>query len=140
MVKDRVHFIKDINRDKNVQSDFVVLLLNLSAIPDEIVQMFHGGVNSDDFQEEFLESVKRYRKKFERRFGIKWEYQNYNNVKRFLAFKRKRQGHQLNPSYQIGKNYPKLVNLDESYYVSDRSRSKSRGSRTKDGTTDAFTS
>jgi len=90
MIKDRVEFIKDSNKDKNIQSDFVVLLLNLSAIPDEIVQMFHGGVNSDDFQEEFLEAVKRYRKKFERRFGIKWEYQNHNNVKRYLAFKRKR--------------------------------------------------
>lgn len=38
MVKDRTEFIKDMNPDKNVQSDFAVLLLNLSAIPDEIVQ------------------------------------------------------------------------------------------------------
>lgn len=38
MVKDRTEFIKDVNPDKNVQSDFAVLLLNLSAIPDEIVQ------------------------------------------------------------------------------------------------------
>lgn len=82
-----------------VQSDFCVLLLNLSAIPDEIVHQFTQGLNNNSFQEEFLEAVIRYRKKFERRFGVKWEYQNHNNVKRYLSFKRKRQGYQLNPSY-----------------------------------------
>lgn len=75
MVKDRVEFIKDINMDKNVQSDFVVLLLNLSAIPDEIVHQFHGtGINTNSFADEFLAAVMRYRKKYEKRFGIKWEY------------------------------------------------------------------
>lgn len=131
-VKDRVEFIKDLNEDKNIQSDFVVLLLNLSAIPDEIVQQFHSGINGPDFQQEFLEAVKRYRKKFERRFGMKWEYQNKTNVKRYLAFKRKRQGQMLNPSYQVGKQYPKLVNLDQSYYISE-------GNKSRDGSTDAFT-
>lgn len=132
MIKDRAEFIKDINAEPTIQSDFVVLLLNLSAIPDEIVQQFHGGINGPDFQNEFLEAVKRYRKKFERRFGMKWEYQNKNNVKRYLAFKRKRQGQQLNPSYQVGKSYPKLVNLDQSHYVSE-------GNRSRDGSTDAYT-
>ena len=131
MVKDRTIFIKDMNPDANVQSDFSVLLLNLSAIPDEIVQQFSNGISGPDFQEEFLEAVKRYRKKFERRFGMKWEYQNKNNVKRYLAFKRKRQGQMLNPSYQVGKSYPKLVNLDHSYYVSE-------GNKSRDGSTDAF--
>lgn len=37
MMKDRSAYIKDINNDKNVQSDFVVLLLNLSFIPDEVI-------------------------------------------------------------------------------------------------------
>lgn len=131
MIKDRTEFIKDLNPDKNVQSDFSVLLLNLSAIPDEIVQQFHNGISGSDFQEEFLEAVKRYRKKFERRFGSKWEYQNKNNVKRYLSFKRKRQGQMLNPSYQLGKPYPKLVNLDASYYVSE-------GNKSRDGSSDAF--
>ena len=63
---------------------------------------------------------------------MKWEYQNKTNVKRYLAFKRKRQGQQLNPSYQVGKQYPKLVNLDQSYYVSE-------GNKSRDGSTDAFT-
>lgn len=37
MDKDRTAYIKDINKDKNVQSDLVVLLLQLSTIPDEII-------------------------------------------------------------------------------------------------------
>ena len=132
MIHDRTEFIKDLNEDKNIQSDFCVLLLNLSAIPDEIVQQFHSGINGADFQEDFLASVKRYRKKFERRFGNKWEFQNRNNIKRYIAFKQKRQGVHLNPSYQVGKNYPKLVNLDHSFYVSENNKSR-------DNSTDAFT-
>lgn len=49
MVPDRTAYIKDLNEDKNVQSDFCVLLLNLSAIPDEIVQQFHSGINGSEF-------------------------------------------------------------------------------------------
>lgn len=79
-----------------------------------------------------MDAVKRYRKKFERRFGSKWEFQNKNNIKRYIAFKRKRQGVHLNPSYQIGKSYPKLVNLEASYYVSE-------GNKSRDASTDAFT-
>ena len=52
----------------------MVLLLNLSAIPDEIVREFAGGLNNSSFQEEFLAAVKRYRNQFERRFGMKWEF------------------------------------------------------------------
>lgn len=50
IMKDRVAFIKDMNRDKNVQSDFCVLLLNLSVIPDEIIYQFRNGVNNRNFQ------------------------------------------------------------------------------------------
>lgn len=49
MIKDREDYIKDMNKDKTVQSDFVVLLLNLSVIPDEVVQQFKGGINGPDF-------------------------------------------------------------------------------------------
>ena len=39
----------------------------------------------------------------------------------------------LNPNYQTGKNnYPKLVNLDQSYYISE-------GNKSRDGSTDAYT-
>jgi len=37
MVKDRESYIKDIHDDKSVQSDLIVLLLELSAIPDEVI-------------------------------------------------------------------------------------------------------
>ena len=49
MVKDRTAYIKDMNKDKNVQSDFVVLLLNLSVVPDEVIQQFKNGINGPDF-------------------------------------------------------------------------------------------
>lgn len=58
VIKDRTAFIKDINKDKNVQSDVCVLLLNLSAIPDEILQNFHHGIENYHFQDEFLQSVR----------------------------------------------------------------------------------
>jgi len=37
MIKDRQNYIKDIHDDRGVQSDLVVLLLELSAIPDEVI-------------------------------------------------------------------------------------------------------
>jgi len=37
VVKDRSNYIKDIHDDKSSQSDMVVLLLELSAIPDEVI-------------------------------------------------------------------------------------------------------
>lgn len=75
--------------------------------------------------------MNKYRKKFERRYGVKWEYQNQKSVQRYYAFKRKRQGQQLNPDYKVGKNLPKLISIDQSHYLSDDN--ESRG-----GSTDAF--
>ena len=57
MLKDRTAYIKDINKDKNVQSDMCVLLLNLSAIPDEVLFQFGKGIENFHFQEEFLQGV-----------------------------------------------------------------------------------
>ena len=77
--------------------------------------------------------MRQYRKKYERRYGVKWEYQNSKNVQRYYAFKRKRQGVQINPMYTgIGKGAPRLLNLEQSFYVSESNRSR-------DGSTDAFT-
>lgn len=53
-IKDRAAFIKDNNKDKVVQSDICVLLSNLSAIPDEIIQSFGLDVNNYQFQPDFL--------------------------------------------------------------------------------------
>lgn len=49
MIKDRAAYVKDINKDKNVQSEVCVLLLNLATIPDEIVHNFNTGLNSENF-------------------------------------------------------------------------------------------
>lgn len=49
MIKDRTAFIKDINKDRNVQSDFCVLLLNLATVPDEIIHQFNTGLNNYNF-------------------------------------------------------------------------------------------
>ena len=107
----------------------------MSSIPDEIVQQFHEGINGSNFQTDFLEAVKRYRQKFERRFGSKWEFQNRINIQRYIAFKRKRQGVHLNPSYQTGRenrDKKKLIDIDQSFYVSEVNKSR-------EGSTDAFT-
>lgn len=48
-IKDRAAFIKDNNKDKQVQSDICVLLCNLSAIPDEILQIFGRDLNNFHF-------------------------------------------------------------------------------------------
>mmetsp|Transcript_10355 Transcript_10355/g.17382 ORF Transcript_10355/g.17382 Transcript_10355/m.17382 type:complete len:107 (-) Transcript_10355:241-561(-) len=53
------------------QSDLVIVLLNLAAIPDEVVQQFQF---KDGFQPEFLAMMKAYKEKFERKYQIKWEY------------------------------------------------------------------
>lgn len=74
MIADRTRYIRDINRDKNVQSDICVLLINLCSIPDEILHIFGKGINNSTFQEDFMESVRLFRKRFERRYGVKWEF------------------------------------------------------------------
>lgn len=49
MIKDRTRYIRDINKDKNIQSDLCVLLLNLCDIPDEILHIFGKGINNINF-------------------------------------------------------------------------------------------
>lgn len=118
MIKDRTDYIKDVNKDKNVQSDFVMILLNLSAIPDEVFQQLNTGVNNPAFQEEFLAAFERYRKKFERRFGVKWEYQNQQNVRRYIAYKRKKQGH-VEVGAKDGKDFPRTNSGGDETLFSD---------------------
>lgn len=43
----------------------------------------------------------------------------------------------LNPSYQMGTGLPKLLNLDQSYYISEDGKPDGIGSG-GDGSTDAF--
>ena len=56
-----------------------------------------------------------------------------NHTRRYLSFKRRKQGMMLNPYYDKAhkETTPRLVALEQSHYISDRDRSR-------DGSTDAF--
>ena len=89
-VDEREKLIKDDDSTMGVkceQSDSVILLLNLSAIPDWVVQRmtFKPG-----FSQEFLRLFKEYRKIYEKKHGVQWEYQNEALIQRYLTFKRAR--------------------------------------------------
>ena len=90
-IDEREKLIKDDddNDDNNCeQSDIIMLLLNLSAIPDYVAQRFDF---KSGFQPEFLQHFHNYRKKFEQKYGVKWEYQNPQLIQRYLTFKHTRQ-------------------------------------------------
>lgn len=92
--------IKDADSDDDnneEQSDMVMILLNLSAIPDEVAQAFDFKMG---FQADFLKSMNAYKRKFERRYGIKYEYSNDMNIERYRTFKRTRQRLTQNLQYQ----------------------------------------
>lgn len=83
--------IKDADSDdenNSEQSDIVMILLNLSAIPDEVAQKFDFAMG---FQPEFLRMMNAYKRRFERRYGIKYEYSTDLNIERYKTFKRTRQ-------------------------------------------------
>lgn len=64
-----------------------MILLNLSAIPDEVAQKFDFQAG---FQKVFLKQMKEFRKKFEKKYGIRWEFSNNNSIDRYVTFKRTR--------------------------------------------------
>mmetsp|Transcript_16102 Transcript_16102/g.25008 ORF Transcript_16102/g.25008 Transcript_16102/m.25008 type:complete len:104 (-) Transcript_16102:183-494(-) len=73
-IEEREKLIKDADGDAGnncEQSDIVMLLLNLAAIPDEVAQLF---TFEDGFQVDFLKHMNIYKSQFERKHGIKWEY------------------------------------------------------------------
>ena len=89
-IDEREKLIKDgddIDSNNNEQSDIVMILLYLSAIPDEVAQKFDFQLG---FQKGFMKNMKEFRKKFERKYGIRWEFSNNNSIDRYLTFKRTR--------------------------------------------------
>ena len=89
-IDEREKLIKDEDDgdgNNNEQSDIVIILLNLSAVPDYVAQRFDF---KSGFQPDFLQHFQNYRKKFEQKYGIKWEYQNAQLVQRYLTFKHTR--------------------------------------------------
>jgi hypothetical protein len=53
------------------QSDMLIILLNLSYIPDEVVQKINF---TPGWQKEFLENMEQYKEKFEKEHKKKWEF------------------------------------------------------------------
>jgi len=53
------------------QSDMLIILLNLSYIPDEVVQKINF---TPGWQKEFLENMEQYKEKFEKEHQKKWEF------------------------------------------------------------------
>lgn len=78
-----------------------------------------------------MDSMKLYKKRFEQRHGIRWEYENDKNIERFKL--RKQAVQRLRPNRNAHRHRgkkAKLFDIDVSHYLSD-----------KDGTTeDIFSS
>jgi hypothetical protein len=86
-VDEREKLIKDgDNAEGNdtEQSDLVVLLLNLAAIPDEVAKNFDFKAG---FSKEFVQLMENYKKKFTQEQTFKWEYMNEENISRYISFK-----------------------------------------------------
>lgn len=93
-IKDRNNLIRDHDFDKSnnyQQSDVVTILTNLGAVPDFVARKFHLGGN---FAVDFMGYMDEYKKDFETRNGIKWEYTNDKLITRYVTFKRARESFQ----------------------------------------------
>jgi len=66
------------------QSDMVMVLLNLSYIPDEVIKEmdFNRG-----WSKRFLALMKKYQEDFTAEHGIEWDFQNEEIEQDYLAFK-----------------------------------------------------
>ena len=90
-VEEREKLIKDGDMKEGndcEQSDIVMILLNLSCVPDEIAQRFDFKAG---FQEEFLQNMKKFQQAFQRTHGVKWGFMDDSLINRYLTFKRSKQ-------------------------------------------------
>ena len=75
-IDEREKLIRDDDDDDDnncEQSDIVMILLNLSNIPDEVAQQFDFKAG---FQKDFLELMDRYKSNFQNKHGVKFQFQN----------------------------------------------------------------
>lgn len=96
-IKDRNNLIRDHDFDGSnnyQQSDIVLILTNLGAIPDYVARKFHLGQN---FAVDFMGFMDEYKQQFEERNGIKWQYSNEKLLDRYITFKRTRESFQREP-------------------------------------------
>lgn len=86
-MKDRDFYIEDCDDDdenNGEQSDLVLILLNLGAIPDFVARKFSLRQN---FAGQFLGKMHDYKNKFEEDQGVKWEYSHRDTIRRFTVRK-----------------------------------------------------
>jgi hypothetical protein len=91
---DRNKIIREVEFDTSnnyQQSDVVLILTNLGAIPDFVARKFHLSRN---FAVDFMGYMDEYKTQFEEKNGIKWEYSNEKLIERYLTFKRTRESFQ----------------------------------------------
>ena len=71
-----------------------------------------------------MDSMKLYKKRFEQRHGIRWDYENNKNIERFKN--RKQAVQRLRPNKNAHKhrgNKAKLLDIDQSHYLSENNGS-----------------
>ena len=62
----------------------LMILLNLSYIPDEVVQKINF---TPGWQKEFKANMEEYKKKFMREHEVEWQFQNQALEDKYRAFK-----------------------------------------------------
>ena len=80
-VQDREIYIKDGKGTQ--QSDMVMILLNLAAIPDQVVQ----SIDLNNFSESFQKAIETFKQEFSEKQGKQWTLIINEQIKSYLEFK-----------------------------------------------------
>ena len=91
-VEEREKLIKDADEEEGndcEQSDIILILLNLGAIPDEVAKSFDF---RSGFQADFLVNMKKHQDNFYKEHGVKWGHMTEETIERYLNFKHLKQG------------------------------------------------
>lgn len=62
----------------------VTLLLNLSAVPDEVAQKFELNYFDSYFNKEILQHMDEFKKQFNERRSVAWSFSNQANIERYV--------------------------------------------------------
>jgi len=79
------------------QSDLVMILLNLSYIPDEVIQSID--FTKAGWSQRFKNGMDEYKAAFQRRTGEKWAYQDREVEDRYMKFKEERDAEDVDGSF-----------------------------------------
>lgn len=92
-VKHREKYLKDHDHDRNnnfLQSDVVNIILNLSAIPDEVAKKLDLNYFDSYFNLDFIKYMEAYMQDFEETHNKKWTFADEEAVADFVASCRQR--------------------------------------------------